>query len=255
MVATRQPYSHLTIQQFSNFTPSVFCLKFDYFEILCVSLLKKLTIMEMTLIAETPILQETTHASPIPNDVTIPEALIYEMVNGRPIYYKGWKAVLRGEKTIEQIMASSLLQSYLVYEIGVAIHPLRKKYIIGSNEAGLKFQKGDYRAADIALWTKESLKTVPLSAHYAEVIPDIVIEVDTKADISADPDYIFDKTSHLIQQGVRRVIWILTKTKKVMIAEKDKNWSVVDWSETVLVTEGCQFNVVELLADYEEQTA
>ncbi|NJN34243.1 MAG: hypothetical protein HC817_08325 [Saprospiraceae bacterium] len=75
-------------------------------------------------------------------DIAIPDALIYEMVNGQPIYYRGWREVIKGEKTIEEVMASSLIQSYLVGEIFVAVHKsLRKKYILGTNEAGLKFDK------------------------------------------------------------------------------------------------------------------
>ena len=102
------------------------------------------------------------------SDVAIPEALIYEMVNGKPIYYHGWRDVLKNKKTLEEVMASSLIQSYLVSEIHAAAHVgLRKKYIFGTNEAGLKFDKGDWRAADIALWTKESLKNTPLHNKYS----------------------------------------------------------------------------------------
>jgi Uma2 family endonuclease len=208
----------------------------------------------MTTTIEAPIQQKTTHTPQHISDVTIPEALIYEMVNGKPIYYKGWGEVLRGDKTIEQVMASSILQAYLVYEIGVAVRPMKKTHIIGTNEAGLKFKKGDWRAADIALWTKESLKGKPLDNHYTEVVPDIVIEVDTKADMTTEPNYILDKTKHLLSQGVRRVIWVFTSSEKIIEAE-GKTWTVKDWTETVEVTPTCHFNVVELLADYEEDTA
>jgi Uma2 family endonuclease len=185
------------------------------------------------------------------SDIAIPEALIYEMVNGQPIFYSGWQEVLTGEKTLEQIMASSLIQSYLVGEIFVVAHNgLRKKYILGTNEAGLKFQKGDWRAADIALWTKESMKGVSLNPRYADIVPEIVIEVDTKADISANPTYYLDKTKHLHENGVRRVVWFFTATEQVMIAEKGRKWEIQDWSESVEIDDGCMVNAKELIDDF-----
>ncbi len=186
------------------------------------------------------------------SDLTVPDALIYEMVNGKPIYYAGWRDVIIGKKQIEQVMASCLIQSYLVGETFAAAHrQLRKKYILGTNEAGLKFQKGDWRAADIAIWTKESLKNTPLHAHYSEIIPEIVIEVDTKADLSDLPNYYFDKTKQLHERGVRRVIWILTSSEKVMVAERGQAWTVDDWSKTVEIVDGSTVNVGELIADYD----
>ena len=187
------------------------------------------------------------------SDVFIPEALIYEMVEGKPIYYRGWQDVLKGEKTIEQIMASSLIQSYLVSEINAYTHTaLRKKYILGSNEAGLKFRKGDWRAADICLWTKASLKGTPLHNHYSQIIPEIVIEVDTKADTLTIPTYYLDKTKHLHKNGVRRVLWIFTSTEQVMIAEKGQKWTIQDWSESFEVADGFMLNIKELIDAYEE---
>jgi hypothetical protein len=86
---------------------------------------------------------ETLVSPQMTTDLVIPKALIYEMVEGQPIYYRGWQAVLKGEKTIEQVMVSSAIQSYLSSEILVKIHPqLKKNYIFATNEAGLKFAKG-----------------------------------------------------------------------------------------------------------------
>ena len=187
------------------------------------------------------------------SDVLIPESLIYEMVEGKPIYYRGWQDVLKGEKTIEQIMASSLMQSYLVGEVFAATHvALRKKYILGTNEAGIKFKKGDWRAADVCLWTKASLKGTPLHDHYSQIIPEIVIEVDTKADTLTIPTYYLDKTKHLHKNGVRRVIWIFTSPEQVMVAERGEKWTIQDWSESFEVTDGFMLNIKELIDDYEE---
>jgi hypothetical protein len=186
------------------------------------------------------------------SDVFIPEALIYEMVNGKPIYYRGWQYVLRGEKTIEQVMASSLLQSFLVNEVAFQLNlKLRKKYMIVTNEAGLRFNKGDWRAADIALLPLDIMKNVKLDNHYIQQKPDIVIEIDTKADASELPIYYLDKTKHLHQNGIPKVIWIYTETKQIMVAEIGKRWEIFDWSETVEVTKECSFCVENLLEGFD----
>ena len=47
----------------------------------------------------------------------IPERLIYEMVADKPIYYKGYKEYLKGEKQIEELTGSSYLQSLIITKL------------------------------------------------------------------------------------------------------------------------------------------
>lgn len=180
----------------------------------------------------------------------IPESLIYEMVDGQPIYYRGWQEVINNEKTIEQIMASSLLQGFLVGEIFVILHALlRKNYILTANETGLKFDKNDWRAADIAIFPKGVITS--LYNKYANERPSIVIEVDTKADAENLATYYRDKTKQLHQEGIQKVIWVYTETEQIMVAEPNKHWEVFDWTETVEVVEGAGFNVGEIIKGFE----
>lgn len=44
----------------------------------------------------------------------IPGYLIYETMNGNPIYYKGYKSVLNKTKTIDDIIGSSGLQAFIL---------------------------------------------------------------------------------------------------------------------------------------------
>ncbi len=50
-----------------------------------------------------------------------------------------------------------------------------------------------------------------------------------------------------MQVYVEKVIWIFTKTKKVMVAEKGKKWIVQDWKDDFEMMEGIRLNISELL--------
>lgn len=45
----------------------------------------------------------------------IPESLIYEIMDGKPLYYEGYKDVLANKKTSEEIMGVSGLQSFIIF--------------------------------------------------------------------------------------------------------------------------------------------
>ena len=44
----------------------------------------------------------------------VPEALIYELDAGNPIYYKGYQDVLSGLKNLDDILGDSNLQAWLI---------------------------------------------------------------------------------------------------------------------------------------------
>jgi hypothetical protein len=44
----------------------------------------------------------------------IPESLVYEMMDGKPIYYQGYQSVLNKKRKPEDIIGSSSLQAILV---------------------------------------------------------------------------------------------------------------------------------------------
>ena len=154
----------------------------------------------------------------------IPEVLIYEMVDGIPIYYKGYREYLEGSKQIEEVMGSSYLQALLGTELVILLSRLldMSKYRIMSNEIGLKFAKGSWRAADLVIYEKSKLKGIAIDNKYLEVAPEIVIEIDTKANLEEIENplgYYQEKTAQLLEFGVQKVIWIFTETNKVMIAK------------------------------------
>lgn len=54
-------------------------------------------------------------------------------------------------------------------------------------------------------------------------------------------------TQELLDIGVKKVVWILTKTKKVMIAKRNQKWIVQNWNETFEVFQGIKLNILELV--------
>jgi Uma2 family endonuclease len=185
----------------------------------------------------------------------IPESLIYEMVNGRPIYYRGYKDYLDGNKSMEEVMGSSKFQAFLAAELVFLLKSfLGKEYIVFANELGLQFSKKAWRAADVAVIQRSSLIT--LDDKYLEIPPDCVIEIDTKADLSeiSNPlGYYQEKTKELIEFGVKRIIWIFSDTQKVMIAGKgEKRWEIVDWDVDVELVSGLFVNIQDILSDFFE---
>lgn len=198
--------------------------------------------------------KKTTRRTSKPSARSIPPALIYEMWDGKPIYYKGYRDVLAGKKNIEEVMSCSDLQGVLVSLLNIYLGNLinRKKYLLATNEIGLHLAVKDNLGNDLAIFEKE--KIGKLQGKYFGVPPKVVIEVDIKADTSdftnnAD-GYILQKSRKLIDFGVDRVLWIITEARKVYVIDRnDPKWYIVDWSENIAVIDDCTLNIKQLLDD------
>ncbi len=179
----------------------------------------------------------------------IPDHLVYEMVEDRPIYYKGYMKHLEGELQLAEIMGSSKIQALIIAELIFLLRSyLGKEYYIFTNEIGLKFSKKSWRAADIAIIKKNRVEEI--DNKYLSVPPDLVIEIDTKAELSQIENplgYYHEKTDELIAFGVKQVVWIFTDTKKVMVANPDQKWSIYSWADEVSFMGDFKLKVEDLL--------
>lgn len=181
----------------------------------------------------------------------VPEQLIYEMSEQGPIYYRGYEAYLDGTKTLEEIMGSSILQSSVITDLVYAlISGLSKRHKVLSSELGIQLAKGKHRAADIAIVRRDQMTKVKDKRKYLGFAPEVVIEVDIKADLKKTEEglldsvgYISEKTEELFRFGVNKVIWILTDTEKVIVAEAGQPWTFVTWGEDIPVLDDCHINV------------
>jgi hypothetical protein len=183
----------------------------------------------------------------------IPNVLIHEIIDGKPLYRKGYRDVLAKTKTIEDIMGSSSLQAFLITYLTIWIG--RKiddnKYIMLTSEAGLHIDKGNNLAGDILIFDNKTLTIDKINKKYADVPPRISIEVDI--DITAENftenEYISLKTRKLLDFGAEKVIWFLTEPKKVIIATKNADWQMRDWDKDVEIMDDIVCNVGKYLKE------
>ncbi len=184
----------------------------------------------------------------------VPKELIYEMRHGSPIYYRDYDKVIAGEKTLEEVMGSSKIQAWIISTIlEFLIRTLnKKKYKVLTNEAGFQWAPRTWRNLDIAIFDKKKLLKEGLDNKYAKTPPEVVIEIDTKADLKKYGDmlsYMKEKTQDLLDAGVKKVIWYTTDDKKVMVAEKNKRWFITDWDDTINIIDNIDINLKELLKE------
>ena len=175
--------------------------------------------------------------------------LTYEKVRGKPIYYKNYKKVLKGELSPEAIMGSGELHAILLFLIGkFLMDSLGDDFIVLGGELGFFTSADSFRSLDIAIYKRGDMKNP--SKRYTKKPPLVVIEIDTKADLSgysSFEEYMYEKTADLLNAGVQKVIWYITKVKKVMVAEAGKDWITTDWDRDIEVLGGVRLNLKKLL--------
>ena len=181
----------------------------------------------------------------------VPEYLVKEVLDGIPIYYKGYKAVLRKEKDLESIMGASGLQSFILrYFSYLLIRQLdENQYYIFTGETGMHLDLKNNLSGDVMVYEHDKLPMSKINTHYLTVPPKIDIEIDVNIDTTdfTEQTYIYRKTDRLLSWGVEKVIWILSASKKVIIAESGKDWLLVDWSKDIEIIDGIKFNVSQYL--------
>ncbi len=177
----------------------------------------------------------------------VPEYLIYEVVKGKPIYYKGYKDVLNKTKTFEEIIMDSTLQAWLKFRLSLLIGQflIENNFEVTTGEQGFIFPEGDKRGADLAIFKAENFK---IDEHYSRQIPELVFEIDVKADTenTTEMDYVLQKVEDYHRFGVKKVIWIFTKNKKVMVAAPGQPWLTLDWTASIEIVEGLNLTLSNL---------
>ena len=181
----------------------------------------------------------------------MPDILVYEELNGRRLYRKGYKKFLNHTKTIEEIMGCSSLQAAIV---SVLLSYLYRQiedegYEIMTNEAGLHVSLGNNLSSDIIVYKREDFLKYRLDNHYFDAAPKIVIEVDVKIEVE-DTDateYWTKKTETLLNFGVEKVIWFFSEDKKMIIAEQNKDLLIQDWTNDFDLMPNHTLNIEQMI--------
>ena len=183
----------------------------------------------------------------------IPDYLVYEVMDGKPIYYRGYQSVLNKTKTLEQIMGCSSIQAVLItYLLRIIFRTIDdKKYHVLTNEIGNHIDRNNNLSNDIAIFDKAVLTPDKINKKYPDVPPKLVIEIDTEADVSelTGFGYIYKKSKKLLDFGVERIIWIMINTKTVTVMEPGRDWQVREWDTDIELMDGHTFNIARYLAD------
>ncbi len=182
----------------------------------------------------------------------IPESLVYERWGGRTYYRRGYREVLKGLKTEEEIMGASGLQSFIVsYIFGIIKRFMDEtRYYALVSEPGLHLKKNENVSGDILIYEKAVLTPDKITTRYVDVPPKVSIEVDVKIELEklSDVDYLFDKARTYLDFGVETVFWVLSGVQKVFIFRKGQEALIRDWSSDLELLEGVTVNIGRYLA-------
>ena len=182
----------------------------------------------------------------------IPASLVCEELDGRLLYYKGYKDVLSGKKTKEEIMGGSGLQMELISYLVRLLTKLldEKRHRVYGGEAGLHLAYRTNLSSNVCVYDKKILTPDKITTQYLDLPPKLVVEVDVSVELDSLTlsDYILSKTKSLLDFGTEKVVWILSRNKKVFVAEPGKDWYYTDWHNPVTLMDGIVCNVAEYLA-------
>ncbi len=177
----------------------------------------------------------------------VPDYLIAEMIDGKPYYYKGYKQVLNKKQTLEEIMGSSSLQAFLLSYLIRLFDVNDDTLHILANEAGIHLDNNSNLSGDILIF--DATKPLVFDTHYVNQPPLINIEVDVNIDLEDEDEmnYIMRKTQKLLDFGTEKVIWVMTKSQKVIVATPTDNWLIISWDKDIEILRGITFNIAAYL--------
>ena len=178
----------------------------------------------------------------------IPEYLVFEFTNGKPIYYKGYRDVLNKTKTFEEIQLANQLQTglkaVLTAKVGYGLKNLGYQLAVG--KLGINLPNNGRRGADISVFSAENWSW---EAKFSDLPPEVIIEIDVQAELEGmtEMDYISTKIKDYLDFGVKKVIWIFTKQQLVFVATQQLPWLTYDWSTEIEVVEGVGFKLDDMV--------
>ncbi|MFN0035128.1 MAG: Uma2 family endonuclease [Saprospiraceae bacterium] len=200
-------------------------------------------------------LNTPTATPPPPRKRKVPAYLVKEEIDGVKFYFPGYRQVVAGKKTLEEIMGWSGLQGIIVsFFTELLFKNLDlKKYRVIPGETGNHLSYRNNLSLDIAIFERAVLTANKITTKYLDVPAYCVIEIDVQAEWEdsdmSDVEFIGLKTKKLFEFGTQKLVWVLSRSKKIIVAEPDKNWQIIDWDKDIELMDGILFNVGKHLAE------
>jgi hypothetical protein len=186
----------------------------------------------------------------------IPAYLVREVIDGIPFYYRGYRSVLNKTKTFEDIMADSGLQFFLKEYISDLLKAGldKKKYFIGAGEIGNHIDRRNNLGLDVVVFDKKILTPDKITSRYVDVPAKMVVEIDVNVELpdkKADlfEEYAVRKVNRLFAFGTEKVVWVFSKSKKVISATPDAPWQITDWDKDIELLNGITMNIARYLKE------
>ncbi len=175
------------------------------------------------------------------------KVLTYEVVDGKPVYYRGYRDVLEGKKQPEGVMGASTYHAFVAIKIASWLdRVLGREYVVLGGELGYLIE-GGWRNLDVAVFRYEDVKDKLESENYIDVPPVLVVEINVRAEVESEMEYVLKKSEDLLKSGVERVVWIFTGPRKVMVFERGKGGLILDWEDEIPLVEGLGLRLPDLL--------
>lgn len=186
----------------------------------------------------------------------IPAYLVRETIDGIDFYYRGYRSVLNKSRTLESIMADSILQFLLKNLIGdfLKLHLDRKIYFVGAGELGTHIDRQNNLGLDVVVFERSTLTADKITTKYVDVPARLVIEIDVNVELPDRDSHLFEefvvrKVRRLFEFGTTRVVWVFTKSRKIMTATPDAPWQFYDWHHDVELMDGISLNLAARLSE------
>jgi Uma2 family endonuclease len=174
----------------------------------------------------------------------VPDYLTRELLDGHPVYRKDYRALVVDKKTDDAMGISSLQSLILWYLSRIVLKNLDdSQYYVFTGEPGLHLEANNNLSGDLVIYERSQVSL--FDVHYFNKPPLVNVEIDVEIDNStfSDYEYMQRKTRNLLRFGVQRVIWVLSFSKQVIVAEPDKDWLVIDWHKDIELFNGLTFNI------------
>ena len=190
------------------------------------------------------------------NRQAIPQQFVREVIDGIAFYYPGFRQAIKKHRTIEEIMPDSFLQSLLKNMIGDFLKARlnRKIWMVLAGETGSHININNNLGLDIVVFEKAAALNQRNLMKYANIPPFLVIEVDVNVELP-DPnsdlfhEYVVPKINRLFAFGTQKVVWVFTKSKKVLSATPDQPWQFFNLHQEVLIMEKIKMNLGKMIED------